>query len=118
VERRRPAPDDQTRILRIYRQIVSLETTYGLDRLEREERLLFGYLVQEMAKGRVLSIPDLVASGLTSRASTYRHLHNLREAGLVEYGDEARSGPIQLSMRFRSFAERFEKLAKDWGHVP
>jgi DNA-binding transcriptional ArsR family regulator len=109
---RRAELDEQGRHLLLYRQLLSLEIAYGMDRLEKEERLLFGYLVREMAGGRILSIPDLVASGITSRASTYRHLKNLREAGLIEFSGQGRLATIQFAPRFRTFLERFDKLAR------
>ncbi|MFM7085053.1 MAG: hypothetical protein ACKOW3_08635 [Hyphomicrobium sp.] len=97
---------------RIYSVLMTVDDKFGLTPLEKDERAIFNYIVSQIANDKAPNIPQIVDANLTSRASTYRHLNNLEQAGLINLGGGDRRAPIALSSRFKGYDKAIMKLIK------
>lgn len=97
---------------RIYSVLMTIDDKFGLTPLEKDERAIFNYIVNQIANDKAPNIPEIVDANLTSRASTYRHLNNLEQAGLIDLGGGDRRASIALSSRFKGYDKAIMKLIK------
>lgn len=99
-------------IAKLYSLLGALERQYGLAALEKDERAILCFITDRIAAGKDVTIVDVIAAELTSRASTYRHVGNLAKARVIVLEDIAGRSHITLSARWKGFDKAFAKVAR------
>lgn len=91
--------------------LTAIERDYGISTLEKDERAIFDFIIIAIANGSYPTSKDVIAAGLCSRASTYRHLQSLKQAGLIF--DRLDSGQLVIaaSEHFESFGDALTPVA-------
>lgn len=95
---------------RFFSLLTSLEREYGLSSLDVSSRAVFDFIVQRQADGTHPSADDVLAANIVSRATAYRRLTALRDAGLIEAKIEGADGlqrlgaPERVRLRRRAAA--------------
>lgn len=97
---------------RLFALLSSLEREYGVGSLEKDERIIFDFVVTALAEGKEVTSADVVSANITSRASAYRHLSALKDAGLLSEISRDGRKIITVSAKFENFKESLEGLAE------
>jgi len=94
-------------VARILSVIGALERRFGLADLEKEERLIVYFLVDQLAEGREVRLADVAGSGVCSRPSAYRHVSNLVAKRVIQV-----HGKTQLTLNLAPRLADYEKAFK------
>lgn len=87
--------------------IGALERRFGLADLEKQERLIFYFLVDRLAKGQEVSLADIVASGICPRPSAYRHVSNLVAKKAIEV-HRTKAATVTLAPQLAGYDKAFK----------
>lgn len=101
----------KTGFARLFSLLTTLEREYGLASLEKEERAIFSFIVSAAAAGSEPTTASVVAAGITSRSSTYRHLASLRKAGLIIPLMKDGRPVLGVAPRLDGFDDTFSSMA-------
>ncbi len=97
------------KIARLFSVLMTLEREFGLSALNPGERSVFDFIVQSNAAGRAPTSEEIVAINLGSRASVYRWLSALKEAGLIEAEYRDGQSCYSLNPKLDGFDHAFER---------
>lgn len=103
----------KTGFARLFSLLTTLEREYGLASLEKEERAIFSFIVSSVAAGADPTAADIVAAGVTSRSSTYRHLASLRKAGLIVPAVKDGRAVFSVGPQLEGFDHSFARMAPE-----
>lgn len=81
---------------------------------EKDEKIIFDYIVTPRADGKSVIISQIIDQNLTSRASTYRHLNSLVSRGFIKIEGRGRLQSISIENRFKNFANDFKKMLSNF----
>lgn len=94
-------------VARVLSAIGALERRFGLADLEKEERLIVYFLVDQLAQGREVRLADVAGSGICTRPSVYRHVRSLVVKNIIQV-----HGKTQVILTLASPLAGYEKALK------
>ena len=94
-------------VARVLSVIGALERRFGLADLEKEERLIVYFLVDQLAQGREVRLADVAGSGVCTRPSVYRHVRSLVAKNVIQV-----HGKTQVILTLASTLAGYEKAFK------
>lgn len=84
---------------RLFSAFSTLEDAFGLSELGTVERAVFRFITEQVAADKIVVTSDVVASGLATRSSIYRHLDTLESRDLICRGLDGRRSELTLHPR-------------------
>ena len=94
-------------VARVLSVIGALERRFGLADLEKEERLIVYFLVDQLAQGREVRLADVAGSGVCTRPSVYRHVRSLVAKNVIQV-----HGKTQVILTLATPLAGYEKAFK------
>ena len=97
---------------RLFCILTTIEREYGLTSLDKGERAIFDFIVSFIANGREPCTDDIVNAKLTSRASTYRWIASLKQAGLIESRLHQGATVFTVAPKFEKFKRSLKGVTR------